>query len=513
MRDVVVVDDERLILLGIKSYVMIAEDRYRVTGAFTSAKEALLFCRDHPPNILLTDIKMPVVDGLQLIRQIKSELPETKIVVLSCHDDYEYVHEAFRLGAADYILKDQVEEDELVTILDSVAFEGDDAPPRAKERTPAYTWPRLLERVHTGRLWHVVTFGFKNAYDPELSPIPWEFDSHILIQSIRDSLGSVDDAFAAEYRGQYVGCIIEARGNTRPDEELSWAHRVVRESCAEIAKYWNRTVVATLSREPVATELLDAAMERIAALQAFAFYRDRGGLIEVVDESAGIPDDSPELALRFSLAGNEPEGSWLAEADDFFARLSPNRPPHPREVKGALTKALMILSDELRECLGLQLEEVDISEGDVLKSVNDIDDIQVLKRYVRILLQRIARAVGSGRTASSLIGRAKAHVRENHSGRTSLTSTASHLNVSPAYLSHRFKVEAGETFSQYVNRARADHAKKLLSTTNWPVKRIAFEVGYDAPSYFSRVFNSVTGFYPSEYRRISTANPAPRSND
>ncbi len=145
MKEVVVVDDERLVLLGIKSYVMLAEDRYRVTGAFTSAKEALIFCRDHPPNILLTDIKMPVVDGLQLIRQVKTELPDTKIIVLSCHDDYAYVHEAFRLGAADYVLKDQVEEEELVSILDAVAYKGRGSLPLAGGQSPSYSWPRLLE--------------------------------------------------------------------------------------------------------------------------------------------------------------------------------------------------------------------------------------------------------------------------------------------------------------------------------------------------------------------------------
>lgn len=508
MRDVVVVDDERLVLLGIKSYVMLAEERYRVTGAFTSAKEALTFCRNHPPSILLTDIKMPVFDGLELIRQIKTELPETKIVVLSCHDDYEYVHEAFRLGAADYILKDQVEEEELVTILDSVASGGTESQPRSGQRPTAYTWTGLLETLPEEGVWHVAAFGFKNAYDAKLAPIPWEFDSHILIQSIRDGLG--ENAYAAEYRSGQVGCIIASRRDGQLDEERGRAEHVIRAVCAEISKYWNRTVVVTMNRTTVATELLAEAMEEATALQAYAFYDERGGVLDLSSAREGSSGEEPPAAPRFSLSGNDRESSWLAEADAFFERLlplsttlgaDPTTRPHPREVKAALTKGLMILGDEIRECLELQLEEIDVSEGALLKAISDIDDLKVLKRYVRSLLQRIARSLCSLRSGASLVGRARAYLRENHSRRTSLVSTARHLNVSPAYLSHRFRVETGATFSQCLNQARTEHAKRLLCTTDWTVKRIAFEVGYDASSYFSRVFNSVTGYYPSDYRR------------
>ncbi len=89
MIEVVVVDDEKLVLLGITSYITQAPDRSHVTGAFTSAREALSYCRANPPHILVTDIKMPVMDGLDLIRIVKSELPQTQILVLSCHDDYD----------------------------------------------------------------------------------------------------------------------------------------------------------------------------------------------------------------------------------------------------------------------------------------------------------------------------------------------------------------------------------------------------------------------------------------
>ncbi len=115
-----IVDDEKLVLFGIQSLLASEDSPFSVCGVWQNASEALEACLKSPPDLLLTDIGMPGMDGLELITQLKKQQLPTKIVVLSCHDEYELVHKAFVLGADDYILKKDINKDSLLEVLSRI---------------------------------------------------------------------------------------------------------------------------------------------------------------------------------------------------------------------------------------------------------------------------------------------------------------------------------------------------------------------------------------------------------
>lgn len=117
MKKVFIVDDELLSRQSLKSGIIWENFGYRLCGEAANGKQALELITNIRPDVIFTDIKMPVMDGLELLRQLKAVQNPAKIIVLSCYDEFDYVREALRLGAVDYLLKHTCEETDLAALL------------------------------------------------------------------------------------------------------------------------------------------------------------------------------------------------------------------------------------------------------------------------------------------------------------------------------------------------------------------------------------------------------------
>ena len=120
MYDVIIADDENIIRLGMRSMIDWEAHGFKVTGTFANSREVLEYLKSNHPHVLITDIKMPGMDGIELIREVRRLRPELKIVVLSNYDDFQYVSKAFKIGACDYLLKQFIESDKLIEVLNSI---------------------------------------------------------------------------------------------------------------------------------------------------------------------------------------------------------------------------------------------------------------------------------------------------------------------------------------------------------------------------------------------------------
>ena len=117
MKTVFIVDDELLSRQSLKTSITWENYGYRLCGESSNGEQALKIISSLHPDVIITDIKMPVMDGLELLRHLKDINEPAKVIVMSCYDEFDYVREAMRLGAIDYLLKHTYEESDLVELL------------------------------------------------------------------------------------------------------------------------------------------------------------------------------------------------------------------------------------------------------------------------------------------------------------------------------------------------------------------------------------------------------------
>ena len=128
MKKILIVDDEYIVRLGLKTIVDWAMFGYTVAGEAANGKEALDFFEKNPADVILTDIKMPVMDGLELTRRIRARNKKARIIILSHYDEFSYAQEAISLSAFRYILKSELTKTNLENILKSLYLDSDVSP-------------------------------------------------------------------------------------------------------------------------------------------------------------------------------------------------------------------------------------------------------------------------------------------------------------------------------------------------------------------------------------------------
>ncbi len=228
-----IVDDEKLVLFGIQSLLASEDSPFSVCGVWQNASEALEACLKSPPDLLLTDIGMPGMDGLELITQLKKQQLPTKIVVLSCHDEYELVHKAFVLGADDYILKKDINKDSLLEVLSRILPLGTVQRGELPQRCRSFE-AFAAENSSPGVLG---IMGFKKEYDAEWKEIVWQPENNMVLQIVQDTLSGSDNV-SLDKRGRLV-VFLEPLSGQGPAMETDPRMERVR---AGVSRYLNRRV-------------------------------------------------------------------------------------------------------------------------------------------------------------------------------------------------------------------------------------------------------------------------------
>ncbi len=523
MAEVIIVDDEKLVLYGIKSLLTGGRSVFEVHGLYQNGEDALNYLREHTPDFLLTDIKMPGMDGLYLIEEVRKFNKRITIIVLSCFDDFHLVRKAFVLGADEYLLKHDINRDLLLSTLgkfvpssrwkskNSSTVHGreitplllyrKEVPQAARERITSYIHRNCL-RILWGPL-HVCVLGFKKEYDSSFREIPWSPDRSILVEMIQGVLD--DDQFGECFigRNNEVVCIFPAvPGSATPKSGQERIHGILERIISGLSKYLNRKICIGVA------ETVDSILEISQGLS------DAGKLVQQMfffQESRIIYPASLESPERESSCGNTPElqfllsqahpiKEWIIRTERYFRDAARGVNMCSSEVKLGVTFALQQLNLLLKDLTGEDLIRMSRNTGTMYEKIHAFDDAGVLKNWLILFLQEVWSNVEKAYRASSIVGSIEKYLSENFREDITLQTIAGRFNISVNYLSQLFKRESGLSLIDYLNHLRIDRACGLLNTTTLSGKEIAFKVGYNNPNYFIRVFKQITGRTVREYR-------------
>ena len=531
MLKVFLAEDEFIIREGIKNNIDWQAHGYEFCGEASDGELAFPLIQKTRPDILITDIKMPFVDGLALSRLVKKELPETEIIILSGYEEFDYAKEAIQIGVARYLLK-PINGETLLQEIDSVAEIILD---KQKEKEIREKYQREMEenslRDQMDLFQHLVTgdcsmeelLSVADKLDLKIMA-PWYSIVLLKIQSMKHdyeeysgSIVVVDERIAKLAEPEHVLIFdraLEGRAflfkADSEDELLAYQKEYLGNVKEVLSGYVNLryfggigTPVNRLREIPASFEDASHAFAH-RYLVAESCILDSSLLMQEGDaenEDFRISAVNPEQIDRakmqeFLRTGDLDEVVYFV--DEFFGKLDGGA-MKSRIFRQYITMDAYFSIVDFLKGLGLQKDEIEAPDQD--SSILQ-DEKSAMDYIIRIMEKALVlREKKASSRYEDVVSEVIHYIEDNYAQEElSLNLLASHVNFSPNHLSMIFSQQTGQTLIRYLTDYRMNRAKELLRCSSKKSSVISMEVGYKDPHYFSYLFKKTQGMTPTQYR-------------
>lgn len=514
MLKVMIVEDEMLVRLGLKNSVDWAKHGMAVYADVPNGKAALEIYHREKPDIILTDIKMPVMDGIELIARIRETDGDTVIAVLTCLEEFGLVKKAMTLGVSDYVLK-----------LTATGEEIDELLERLRRQAERSTRPRGPERlvIQTGAPEDLVkNFLFYGMYGPEEfaagmseAGIRLDPDGLTLVLAELDRYQSLKKLFEDE-KGfltnfafmNVLNEILDKNGVAVHERDGRYIILLNRENAgrtsalrriAETAgAYFNISLTFALSSVRNGYENLPEMYREAEISLRWKFIYGSGiyGPESGGDAPPALREKLERLYAMRDLSAVSDEILWAGYGAKVGAMIE-SLSPEPSAVKDALCVLLHWLSRQLYLTSDEDGALLVSHERELLRAETLDDALLEVSRYITVLNN----ALRAKKHLRPEISGALQYIGENFKNNISLPEVAKHVGLSPSYFSTLFRKEMDETMTDYLNALRVEEAKRLLRETDMKTYEVSEAAGFWESTYFNALFKRTTGVTPHKYRQ------------
>ncbi|MBB6671332.1 response regulator transcription factor [Cohnella nanjingensis] len=516
MLNVMIVDDEPVTRFGIKASVDWAQEDMQVVGDYANGAAALERLAAGPVDILITDIKMPVMDGLALTRHALQQYPRIKVVLVSSHNDFAFVREGLKLGVVDYILKHSLEPEELISILR-----------KCKEliREDERLGVRLREAGHEERM------RLRKRYEQELKRY-----------LVKPEAAIAEHAYPSWLKGPFQAACVKLNRVRDLNETYGYLYKSILLDQLSEAFYARVPEGIALTTAENGLFLLlpgeaDAPLSLARLREELAGEAELGVTLGWVtgDGLSAVPACFRESMTACERGFFEGEGLYVYAGDRSRAHGEQRLPDRVKgltagdeafERQLALWQAEWanggISPSELKEnaCRVLSMRfKMTVDPYALVESFERLFQAESLAELAQLLKEQMSELSGLGsRTldaaaASHPIDIALAYIRANYLDAMTLQQVADAVHVSKNYFSILFKKTTGQNFIDYVIDLRINQAKALLTHTDLRVYEVAERSGFNDVKYFSKLFKKIAGCAPVDYREGRKLNQAEPVDD
>ena len=522
MYKVFLVEDEVIIREGIRMNIDWDNTQYILCGEATDGEMALAMIQDLKPDIIVTDIKMPFMDGLELSKIIKKTMPWIKIIILSGYDEFDFAREAISIGVDEYLLK-PIGSVELIQTLNKQIIKIEE------EKKQRMDTDRMRHKLGTADnaikegFLEEILIGALNTSEAlkRADSLGLEIISKCyLILNIELNMKEMNYEELLKARA-LINSIIEDRNDiicfVRNSENILFIikgnnGKEIEETAYEVGNNVKHQVES--NTECTLTIGIGSIVQRIGGISKS--YEDAKKVLKFANgfrqgQILGIDDITGKEDADLSKIGNEYliEKLKYIEIDDienvievFFESIN-------KDKKKSLLFAYNILIDLLMAAARL-IEELDGDTNKIIPEKNKPELLleiagsnNELKKFISNILEKVIEFRNSCENLryGSVIRTAKEYINQNYSKtEISLHTVAEEVALSPNHFSTIFAQEMGETFIEYLTKVRMEKAKNYLVTTKMKSSEIAYSVGYNEPHYFSYLFKKNIGVTPTEFR-------------
>jgi two-component system response regulator YesN len=511
---VFLVEDEIVTREGIRDKVNWQGNGFVLCGEAADGEMALPLIQAAHPQVLITDIKMPFMDGLQLSKIIRERMPGVKIVILSGHDEFEYAQDAIQIGVTEYLLK-PVTVNDLHRVLQKLAVQLEQEQKEHNARlklqeqvaeSQALLREKLLFKLVVGAISSVEAMEQSQALGLDLVARCY------LVILIKVELGDRSDQFDYdEYK--HILKVISGLVENDPDLFL-------------LQKDWEELLLVIKGNAPeFLLEQRDRLEQSLREMTQKTRYQIKLGVGQIKHRLTELRQSFVEalMSMQGASDGLAPFQADLLQMDktaveSYLRSGSKNefipfikaylRPLGDRILLSALLKHYILVDIVLAAArlvseLGGDVETILPQLSTIEQISADITSIEQLQGQAWGILSRALtfRDSQNKNPYVGIIQQAKDYLTEHYrDAALSLGDVAGQVNLSPSHFSVIFSQEIGQNFKEYLTELRIQKAKELLRASHLKTAEIAYQVGYNDPHYFSVVFHKVTGLTPTEFR-------------
>lgn len=537
MYKVLVVDDE---YLERKALRIILEDRnelnnVKIVGESGNGKDAIKVARETKPDIIFMDVKMPKMNGLKSIKNIKKELPDVKFIILTAYDEFDYVQQALKLGINDYLLK-PVRPQKVMEIVLKLIKQIEKTRVELKKQQLmkdklamvmpyikiSFVLDLIFERINSLEEIKSRSELFNVAEMPSVIMIVnidefaqmTQSNNEVKRQILKKEVFSVLEEYESLYSSLMVvpmnsDKILILYFGSESVENMSireWLKKLADKIRKDIADKTAFTVTIAIGKYYSDPRMLSKSYnEALTALRQYLFIGNNAVInfedINNVDYEEGRYPYLVEKKLIEGIKFAKGVADINLLIDKFFQEWAIDDNCNSIVVKARLIELLGILSRAAVEA-GAKFKEISPLNFTYTRKLLEIDSAITLKTWLNKFLQLLIEKINEREDSlkKKAVYKGVDYVKNNFEHNISLYEVAEEVNLSEHYFSRLFKEEMDCTFVEYITKVRLDEAKRRLKNGNENISQIAQEVGYNEPGYFSKVFKKYYGMSPSQFR-------------
>ncbi len=497
---VLIVEDEFIMRQGMKHMIEWEREGFTIVGEATNGQEALELIDTLKPHIVISDIVMPILNGVDFSKSIQRKYPEVQIIILSSYDNFEYVKDTLLSGAVDYILKPTLNQTQLLVSLN-----------KAVNRIPGLElikdedmyYSNILERYILGfednidsksffNIFHNTCFrllgiNIKQAYGKNRKTVK-EINGVIEEYLINKNYIFIKFILSEEVLLYLINYRINEDKKIVNDFEKYIENKIIQE---------NTFLIITSSFNDL-SKIRDVYNNKFLPYLALKFYYKNKIIL-----------DTETVTLEGKIEKfNSTKFDNLLKRKDFITAINMMKKYIDLAVLSKMEEyKLKNLMKNLLYNLIVSLEAYDLEVEELRQGYfKKIDKIQYLEEFINVIeeitLQMNEFINKNVNLEEDRISEILDYIVEHYDKSLELSDIAKAFNFNYYYLSYYFNNHCSEGFSEYLNRIRIEKACELLKDNKLYVSEISSMIGYSDHSYFCRVFKKIIGYTPSRYRRI-----------
>lgn len=545
MHKVLIVDDDILTRMNLKMIIDWTRYGYELCGEAVNGQNGIDMIQNFNPDIILTDMKMPVMDGVALIEWIHTNRPLIQIIALSGYDDFTYVKDSMKFGAIDYIIKHKLKPELLLSVLEVAKSRINKRREDIKEKNNFENQIQLAEGHLRQQFLRSLLYGEivdTNEIIQNIERLHLNLELYnivIIVIEIDDYFFLVDKTSEQEVKKRVINVFVEIVQQILNESKQSYIvhleqgkfaiifspgksysklfvynqlYQMIERIRMSIKRYLNLTACFGVS--PVCPNLTKSNQyfHKADRLLGEKFYKGKDQLFMDIPEKIMKNDivtltSEQEKTILLSLKTLDQE-KLIKTIDDIFDELIKKRLHH--NATHMIVAELINIASRVASQAGIKMDELFHANDVPYSKMQKYDYIIDVKSWIssvhKQLLTLLKQNMYDSTNYSVNTKKALDYIHKNYHKDMSLEDTASYINVSSSYLSRIFKEECKVSYSRYLNQLRVDKAKLLIENGDVRIKDIVEKVGFQNYNYFFKVFKELVNMTPHEYEEMVKLN-------